>query len=1112
MDTPSFSEDHISQIPALLMLIKLGYNYISHEQVMHERGYKTSNVLLENILFDKLKELNNISFKGNEYEFSEANVLSAIQALKNLSIQEGYINANQELYNLITLGKSFEQTIGGDKKSFQFKYIDWEKPENNIFHVAEEFSVKRTGSNKEYRPDIVLFVNGIPFVVIENKSPSLSGTTKPVDLATEQHLRNQEIDGIRDLYKYSQLIISLAVNENRYGTTGTDKEFFGEWKERFLSKEEENKYKNNIQNIKNNTILEPRHGVAKYENTTQINSLFAERYHYAKKYFHQLETEEQSITPQDEILYNLCRPERLLELVYNFIVYDNGVKKIARYQQYFAVKKTILRVRPLIAGKRNGGVIWHTQGSGKSLTMVMLAQLLAMDSYIRNPQIVIVTDRIDLDDQILGTFQKCGKKVKQADKGASLLIRKYLKGKKLTDNENKQLQNDTSLLKLLLLDKDIIITTVINKFEAAVKELKNNSSFIEKNTILNSPDIFVLVDEGHRSQYGSFNVQMQKALPNACFIAFTGTPLMKKEKNTATRFGGEIDRYTITQAVEDKAVVPLLFEGRLVLQEVNSKALDTFFDNVSEPLSQYQRGELKRKFNRADQLNKADQKIYTIAWDIAKYWDLNWKNTGFKAQLVTPDKNTAIKYKEYLDETGLVTSEVVFSPPDTREGTETAYSKPTDRVLKFWNAMIDKHGNSKKYADNIINAFKNREQPEIIIVVDKLLTGFDAPQNRVLFITRNLREHTLLQAIARVNRVYPGKDNGIIIDYYGILGELDEALSTYSGLQDFDPEDLVGIITNIKEEIKKLSQYHSDLREIFKEIKNKYDENAYEELLSDEYVRHQFYDKLSLFSRTLKLALSTLDFEKSTPEDTVQKYKEDAKFFLKLRVSVKHRYSDDVDYKQYEPQVQKLIDRHITSDEVIKITDLVNIFEQEKFQEEVDKIKGKAAKADTIASRTAKHINENMDTDPVFFKKLSELLKQTIEDYKNKRITEAEYLKRVQNIKEQALSEKRSNLPEIIVDKPIAQAYFGVLNQEIIEETSNAEIALTIDDIFSNYVLDNGNPVIDWQKNGNLLGKLKIAIEDYLFEAKDKYNLEIGFDEIDVIIEKCIGIAKKRYI
>ncbi|MBN2893633.1 MAG: type I restriction endonuclease subunit R, partial [Bacteroidales bacterium] len=756
METPSFREAHISQIPALLMLIKLGYIYISPEQAMQQRGGRTSNVLLENILFNKLKELNSISFKGNEYEFSEANVLSAIQAIKNLPIQEGYINANQELYNLITLGKSFEQTIGGDKKSFQFKYIDWEKPENNIFHVTEEFSVKRTGSNKEYRPDIVLFVNGIPFVVIESKSPSLSGTTKPVDLATEQHLRNQENDGIRDLYQYSQLILSLAVNENRYGTTGTDKDFFGEWKERFQSKEEENKYKNNIKSVKTLTAT-----------SQQTKHLFAERFFYVKKYFQQLETEQQSITPQDEILYSLCTPDRLLELVYHFIVYDNGVKKIARYQQYFAVKKTILRVRPLIAGKRNGGVIWHTQGSGKSLTMVMLAQLLAMDSYILNPQIVIVTDRIDLDDQILGTFQKCGKKVKQADKGASLLIRKYLKGKKLTDNENNQLQNDTSLLKLLLLDKDIVITTVINKFEAAVKELKNNSSFIEKNTILNSPDIFVLVDEGHRSQYGSFNVQMQKALPNACFIAFTGTPLMKKEKNTATRFGGEIDRYTITQAVEDKAVVPLLFEGRHVLQEVNSKALDTFFDNVSEPLNQYQRGELKRKFNRADQLNKADQKIYTIAWDIAKYYYNNWKNTGFKAQLVTPDKNTAIKYKEYLDETGLVTSEVVFSPPDTREGTETAYSKPSDRVLKFWNAMIDKHGNSKKYADNIINAFKKREEPEIIIVVDKLLTGFDAPQNRVLFITRNLREHTLLQAIARVNRVYPGKDNGIIIDYYG---------------------------------------------------------------------------------------------------------------------------------------------------------------------------------------------------------------------------------------------------------------------------------------------------------------------------------------------------------
>ena len=363
------------------------------------------------------------------------------------------------------------------------------------------------------------------------------------------------------------------------------------------------------------------------------------------------------------------------------------------------------RILQIEGGRRKGGVIWHTQGSGKSLTMVMLAQAIAMEKSIRNPKIVLVTDRTDLDNQITGTFRKCGRFVENATTGQRLV-------------------------ELLESKSDAVVTTIINKFVAAMKKISKP---------LESHDIFVLVDEGHRTQHGTFNIEMQKTLPNACFIAMTGTPLFKKDKSTAAKFGGIIDAYTVDQAVKDKAVVPLLYEGRLARQIVNESPLDTFFGMVSEPLTEYQKADFKKKFSRADQLNSAEQKIYAIAWNISLHFRDNWQGTPFKAQLVCDKKVNAISYKEFLDEIGIVTSEVLISPLDEREGEESAYAKSTEKENRFWKKMMDEHGNSKKYEKNIISRFKNQKDPEIIIVVDKLLTGFDEPKNTVLYLTRNLQ-------------------------------------------------------------------------------------------------------------------------------------------------------------------------------------------------------------------------------------------------------------------------------------------------------------------------------------------------------------------------------------
>ena len=1073
MNTPSFKEDHISQIPALQLLQNMGYKYLTPEEAMQLRGNKTTNVLLEDVLRKQLKEINSIQVSASKTSiFSNENIERGILALKDLPMNEGYIHASESAYNLITLGKALEQSIDGDKKSFTLQYIDWKNIENNVFHVTEEYSVMRSTSKEHYRPDIVLFVNGIPLCIIECKRPDMK---EPLKQAISQHLRNQQDDGIRQLYVYSQLILSLATQEAAYATNGTREKFWSKWKEKFDTEAEEKQYHKKLFALKNMPL-----------SSKQKEKLFADRFRYVRQHFDALAQEEIQITKQDKYLYSLCRPQRLLDIAFNFILFDNGTKKVARYQQFFAVKKSVKRMSVLDGGKRKGGVIWHTQGSGKSLTMVMLAQAIAMEPSIRNPKIILVTDRTDLDRQITGTFRKCG-----------MFVENATTGKRLVD--------------LLESKSDAVVTTIINKFSAAMKKIKKP---------LDSHDIFVLVDEGHRTQYGIFNIDMQKTLPNACFIAMTGTPLFKKDKSTAAKFGGIIDAYTVDQAVKDKAVVPLLYEGRLARQIVNSSPLDTFFDMVSEPLTEYQKADFKKKFSRADQLNSAEQKIYAIAWNISLHFKDNWQGTPFKAQLVCDKKINAIRYKEFLDEIGIVSSEVLISSIDEREGEGNAYEKSTEKENRFWKKMMDEHGNAKSYEKNIINRFKNQKDPEIIIVVDKLLTGFDEPKNTVLYLTRNLQSHKLLQAIARVNRVYPDKEFGYIIDYYGVIENLDDALLMYSSFEDFDADDLKGTLVNINEEIKKLPQKHSELWDIFKSVANKRDAEAYQILLKDEAIRVVFYDKLASYAKTLKLALSSMQFHKEVEEKTINRYKEDLTMFMKLRIAVVKRYSDAVDYKQYEGQIQKLIDTHITTEKVEVITELVNIFDKEKFQQEVENTTGKAAKADKIASRTAKHISEKMEEDPAFYKKFSELLKQTIADYEAKRMDEAQYLRKVREIMENVLAYTDDDIPEAIRDKDVAKAFYGLtleslddkIEDRIVKTQISVQTALQIDELIKQAVLENNHPMVDWQAKSNITGKLQIEIGDYLIdEVRDKYNIDLSFGEMDEIANRCIEVAKLRY-
>ncbi|MBW4647874.1 MAG: type I restriction endonuclease subunit R [Kastovskya adunca ATA6-11-RM4] len=1070
-----FNEKYLSQIPALQLLINLGYEYLPSEAVQKQRRGKLSNVLLEDILYSQLKKLNRITFKGQEYLFTEANIQEAIQRLKNLRY-DGLLKTNEEIYDYLTLGTSLEQTIEGNSKSYSLRYIDWRNWQNNVFHVVAEFSVERTRSTETARPDIVLFVNGIPFAVIECKSPKTE-----VEQAISQCIRNQRDEFIPKLFTYTQLLLATNKNSARYATTGTPAKFWACWREQY-DKEQD------IQTLVNTPLHDDQKAI-----------LFSGDFASARRHFDALEADGRQVTEQDRAIYSLCRPERILDLAYQFTVFDGGVRKIARYQQFFAVKDILKRVKQLDAQeRRKGGVIWHTQGSGKSLTMVMVARALALDPDIPTHRIVIVTDRTDLDDQIKKTFASCGMHPEQADSGRNLVR--------------------------LIEEKTEIITTLIHKFTAALRVRRFEDP---------DPNIFILIDESHRSQYGSFHPKMQIVFPNACYLGFTGTPLMKKQKNTFAKFGGIIDPpYTIRRAVEDHAVVPLLYEGRHSEQEVNQKGIDAWFDRLCQGLTDEQKVDLKKKYSQASMLQKTEQTIYCRAFDISEHYRQNWQGTGFKAQLVAPSKASALKYKQFLDDLGYVTSEVIISPPDDREGYEEVEGEPTDEVQKFWQQMMKRYGSEREYNQQSINSFKYGDTPEILIVVDKLLTGFDAPRNTVLYLTRSLREHSLLQAIARVNRLYsvevpnpqPGssseaianneKEFGYILDYVGVLGELDKALTAYNALEGFDEEDLAGTLTNIREEISKLPKRHADLLDIFKEISNKRDEEEYERFLANEERRHEFYERLALFSKALAIALSSEKFLLETPDYKIDLYKRDLKRFQNLKAAVKLRYQEAVDYRDLEPKIQKLLDTHVFANEVIQIAPPVNIFDETAFRTTIEQQDTPASKADTIASATKRTITERMDEDPAFYKKFSEMVQQAIDDFRAKRISEAEYLQRAEEIRDAIVNRQpEDHQSEELLQNPDAMALYGLLKPFVEKhaqkretvETVSAEAAIAICDII------RGQVIVDWVNNEDVQKDMMNHIDDYLYDVvRDQHGIQLSHDEMDEIIQQSLQLARRR--
>lgn len=1029
MDKDAYLEINASQRPALALFEAMGYTYISPADCDKQRGSRY-HVLLRDILRGQLRRLNRYVYAGAENEFSAANIERAMEDLDE-PLTDGLVRTSEKIYDALLLGKSYPETVGDGKMlSFNLRYIDWDNPQNNVFHVTEEFAVDSRDRQHNARPDIVLFINGIPFAVIECKAPHI-----PVDEAVGQMIRNQQAAYIPQLFKFAQLVVATNKNAVKYATVGTPKKFWSVWKEQ------------------DDDWLQ-----------TRLKALVPDR----------------MSTEQDRNIVSLFSPERVFELIRYFILFDANVKKVCRYQQFFAVREIMKTIAESDEhGNRRSGVIWHTQGSGKSLTMVMLAKTILMELKDCHPRVVIVTDRKELDAQIAATFAHTRLTPARATSGRHLV----------------ELVNSA---------RADVITSIINKFNTVERqEVKNPSR-----------DIFVLVDESHRSNYGLMATRMRSVFPNACYIGFTGTPLMKSEKNTMARFGRLIHKYTIRDGVEDGAIVPLIYEGRFVEQKVDEENIDLWFKQTTRRLTEAQREDLRRKWSSIRRLTSTDARIKRIALDISEHFIEGYKDTGFKAMLATNYKRDAIRYLECFEQFGDLNCAVVISPPDMREGVDDVDEGADDLVVSFWNKMMRQYGDADCYEEAIKNRFCDGEI-DILIVCSKLLTGFDAPLCQVLYIDKELKEHGLLQAIARTNRLHEGKDYGLIVDYRGLIEKLDTAMDMYSGagLENFDGGDLKGVVVDVMAAVGNLRSAYTQLVELFAPVGSISDTEAVEVFLADDKVRQDFYTLLCAFGRALHLVLNAEQAYNALGKEERQKYQDTFIFFSKVRRSVKLQYCDAIDNAEYEPLMQNLLDTHLSVAGLKKITSPIDILNKDDFEKELEELGSLRSKADAIASRMTRSISEKRDENPAYYDSFSKRIRDALALYKEKVISEAEYLAKMRTIMEDYHAGRSTvSYPERIKNNVHAQAFFGVLTalfDEVEDERITPDFVAEVSEEITKIVASHSQ--VDWTNNKTIHDRISQDIDDLFYKYEKEHGLKLSFDLIDKIIDNVKTVALRRF-
>lgn len=819
------------------------------------------------------KRLTNAVKRINPF-INDANLRNVVRELTHLKVAT-LMEANQSVWETLVSYQSVVQDLGKGNKGQTVKIIDFDNIENNDFLCTSQFKIE--GVNQTIIPDIVLFVNGLPLAVIECKSPYI---TNPMEAGIDQlrryaNLRNPADDeGAEKLFHYNQMMVSTHRDKARVGTISSRIEHFLEWKDA---------YPLSTQDITEQLGSEP--------------------------------------TSQDILISGLFNRRNFLDIIQNFTVFETSdgkvIKKIARYQQFRAVHKTIERIKTGKDRKEKGGVIWHTQGSGKSLTMVFLAVKMRRDEVLKEFKLVFVTDRKDLDKQLTGTFRGA--------QGETVYNAKSV----------------NSLKELLQKDSSDLVTAMIQKFQ----EGEDDFEF----PVLNeSEKIVVLVDEGHRSQYGSLGVAINAGLPNAPKIAFTGTPLIKSQK-TNNEFGSYIDTYTIEEAVKDGATVQILYEGRAVETKVTGDSLDKLFDEYFADRTDEEKSEIRKKYGTQQAVLEAPQRIRWVCMDILKHYREHIQPNGFKAMIVTSSRQAAVTFKETLDALDAPPSECIISGKQNDLKKFTPYTDTTkhEKAIENFKKPLDK------------------DPLSFIIVKDMLLTGFDAPICQVLYIDRGLREHTLLQTIARVNRTYADKPRGFVVDYYGLSDNLTEALEMFSS------EDVAGALKDLKDEIPVLKACHTRVMQHFKG-QDITDIDACILLLKDEDKRQQFEIDFKRFAKQMDIIM---------PNAAAKPFLEDLKFLGKINHGARNLYRDNqLNLVDVGEKVRQLIDEHIRAIGVNLKIPPTELFDT-GFKDKVNEHKSDKTKASDIEHAIKHHITVNLDKDPEYYKSLAEKLNTIIEKH-----------------------------------------------------------------------------------------------------------------------------------
>jgi type I restriction enzyme R subunit len=874
-DRLPFTEYHLSEAPAVDLLRALGYTYIPGANLAGERASLRDAVLVGQL---------EAAIRRINPHLTDTNVTQAVRRMTTVEAA-GLMEANSRVYSDLVNYFSLPQDTPQGRISQTVRVIDFENPRNNTYVVSNQVEV--LGERDKIIPDVVVFVNGLPLALIECKSPTIP---HPLQNAIAQMIRYQ--GQAPRAFEHNQLCVATCGASAAYAPIGADARFYLRWRDPWPLKRE------------------------------QIAQMVG-----------------RDPTAQDMLLAVMFEPSRLLDLIRNFTAYETErgrtVKKLARYQQFRAVNKAMERIVRARSHRERGGVIWHTQGSGKSLTMLWLALKLrrpeahqaAQMGELVNPTVLIVTDRRDLDKQISGTFQRCG-------------FPNPVRAESVADLE-----------RLLRQGGEKTILTTVQKFQTA-----QGQPYPE---ITQDSNIVVMVDEAHRTQYKGLATNLRTALPNAIYIGFSGTPIDKKDRSTPRTFGSYIDTYTIQQSVEDGATLEIRYDARLPNLHVEGATLDQLFERMFRDLTPEQRRELRQKYANERAIAAAPQRVRAIGMDLLDHYETHIAPNGFKAQVVAQDRHTAMLYYRLLEELNAPECALVMSATN---------DDPRD-----W---VPYAGDSAQH-EAVKARFLNPDDPlKIVIVCDMWLTGFDAPIEQVMYLDSPLREHNLLQAIARVNRTAPGKDYGLVVDYWGVAADLRLALEM------FNPEDVAGLLKPL-DDAQQLAERHRDAMRFFAAVKRD-DLYACVALLAPEDVRAQFEVAFRRFAQTMDMVM---------PDPAANPYRADFAWLGKIRLAARNTYRDEsFELSPLGAKVRALIDDHIRADGMEHLLDEPIPVLDARFALYVDSLSDPRAQAQQVEHALRHEIRVRLEENPVFYDSLRKRLEELIELHRQQRLTDLELL------------------------------------------------------------------------------------------------------------------------